>query len=130
MPRDSKTALNLVDVGRCSAAAVSFRDRCSFVPFDRCGTGGHEEGLRRIHGEAVGVKLDPSPVNRYAVNVGSVLGSPFLSGGQPESGQVHRRLTVRGRGRAFVVVRARESRAHGEGRQQVCSQGWSLGGRR
>jgi len=130
MPRDSKTALNLVDMGRCSVAAVSFRDCCSLAPFNRCGARGCEEGLRRTHGDAVGVKLDPSPVDRYAVNVGSVLGLPSLPGSQPGSGQAHRRLMAWGCGRALVVVRARESRAHGEGGQQVCSQGWSLGGRR
>jgi hypothetical protein len=64
-----------------------------------------------------GVKLDPTPDQQYAVNVGSVLGSPFPADDQSVDGQVHHRLMARGRGRAFVVVRARESRAHGEGRQ-------------
>ena len=43
---------------------------------------------------------------------------------------VHRRLTTLRRGRALVVVRARESCVHGEGGQQICGKDWSRGGRR
>jgi hypothetical protein len=130
MPRDSKTVGSRMVPGRRSSVAASFRGRCSYAPFIRCGARGRVEGLRRTHGDAVGVKLDPVPVNRDTVNVGSVLGSPSLLGSRPGSGQAHRRLLAWGRGRALVVVRARESRAHGEGGQQVCNAEWSLGGRR
>ena len=130
MPRDSKTTLNLADMGRCSGGAVSVYGCSSFVPCSWSGTEGRAESLRRTRGEAVGVKLDPIPVQRFAVNVGSVLRSPFPADDQSVDGQVHRRLMARGRGRALVVVRARESRAHGEGEQEVCRAEWSLGGRR
>jgi hypothetical protein len=117
MPRDSKTAPNLADMGRCSSGAVSVPGCSSCVPCSWSGTQGRAESLRRTRGEAVGVKLDPIPVERYAVNVGSVLRSPFPADGQSVDGQVHRRLMARGRGRALVVVRARESRVPGEGEQ-------------
>ena len=76
MPRDSKTARNLADVGRCSAGRVSFGGPPASVSFILCGTGDREEGLRRTCGDAVGVKLDPDPVHRWSVNVGSVWASP------------------------------------------------------
>ena len=117
MPRDSKTAPNLADMGRRSSGAVSVYGCSSFVPGSWSGPKDRAESLRRTRGEAVGVKLDPVPVQRCAVNVGSVLRSPFPADGQSVDGQVHRRLMARGRGRALVVVRARESRAPGEGEQ-------------
>ena len=117
MPRDSKTALNLADMGRRSSGAVSVYGCSSFAPGSWSGTKDRAESLRRTRGEAVGVKLDPVPVQRCAVNVGSVLRSPFPADGQSVDGQVHRRLMARGRGRALVVVRAWESRVPGEGEQ-------------
>jgi len=116
-PRDSKTAPNLADMGRRSSGAVSVYGCSSFAPCSWSGTKDRAESLRRTRGEAVGVKLDPAPVQRCAVNVGSVLRSPFPADGQSVDGQVHRRLMARGRGRALVVVRARESRVPGEGEQ-------------
>jgi hypothetical protein len=130
MPRDSKTAPNLVDMGRCSAGRVSIGGlpaSWSSIPYD---WGDREESLRRTRGDAVGVKLDPDPADRWAVNVGSVWASPHPSGSRPGGGQVHRRLTTLRRGRALVVVRAQESCAHGEGGQQICGREWSRGGRR
>jgi hypothetical protein len=83
MPRDSKTALNLADVGRRSSGAVSVYGCSSFAPPSWYGTEDRAESLRRTRGEAVGVKLDPIPVKRCAVNVGSVLRSPFPADDQP-----------------------------------------------
>lgn len=130
MPRDSKTARNLVDVGRCSAGQASVGGLSASGLSSLCGPGDREEGLRRTRGDAVGVKLDPDPTDRWAVNVGSDRALPYPSGGQPGDGQVHRRLMVPGRGGALVVVGGRESRPRGEGGQQVCSKNWSRGGRR
>ena len=130
MPRDSKTAQNLADVGRCSAGQAAVGGRPASGSSSLCGPGDHEEGLRRTRGDAAGVKLDPDPVNRQAVNVGSERASPSPSGNQPGGGQVHRRLMVAERGRALVVVRGRESRPRGEGGQQACSRDWSREGRR
>jgi len=70
-------------------------------------------------GEAAGAKLGADPVDRYMVNVGTVPGLPHPASSQLVGGQVHRRLMTPGRGGGSVVVRARESRAHGEGTQQV-----------
>ncbi len=82
MPGDSKTAPNLADMGRRSSGVVSVYGCSSFVPSSRSGAKDRAESLRRTRGEAVRVKLDPVPVQRCAVNVGSVLRSP-LPGRRP-----------------------------------------------
>ena len=93
--------------------------------------GGHEESLRRTHGDAVGEKLGASPVERLAVNVGTVSGPPSPAASQAGGGQARCRLSGRGPGGAFVVVRGRESRSHGEGRQLSRRRGTGRsGGRR
>ena len=46
--------------------------------------GGHGEGPRRNHGEAAGTKWGSSPVERTAVNVGTVPVLTHHPGGQPE----------------------------------------------
>jgi hypothetical protein len=79
--------------------------------------GGHEEGLRRTRGEAAGEKLGAAPVDRSAMNVGTILGLPAVGG------QARCRLLALGWGGAFVVVRGRESRPHGEGGQRICCIG-------
>src|ERR687894_575068 len=76
---------------------------------------GHGEGLRRTRGEAAGEKLGAAPVDRSAMNVGTTPGPPA------RCGQARCRLLAPGWGGAFVVVRGRESRPHGEGRQWTCS---------
>jgi hypothetical protein len=81
--------------------------------------GGHTESLRRRCGEAAGEKLGTAPVNRYVGNVGTLPGLPYSPACLAGGGQVRRRLWALGGDGAAVVVRARESRAHGEGRQQV-----------
>ena len=88
-----------------------------------CRWGGHAEGLRRRRGDAAGVELGGSLADRVVVNVGSVVMPPVLSGSQPEGGQVRRRLMASGRGGVPVVVRACERHVHGEGGQQVGSEG-------
>jgi hypothetical protein len=76
--------------------------------------GGHREGLRRTDGDAAGIQLGTALVDRQAGNVGSARRRP------PGGGQARRQLLAFGRGGAFVVVGARESRAQGEGRQRAC----------
>jgi hypothetical protein len=105
---------NLADVGRGAVRAVPGGVATPWLVF-RGWRGGHEEGLRRTHGEAAGAKLGAAPVDRSAMNVGTILGLP--AGG----GQARCRLLAPGWGGAFVVVRGRESRLHGEGRQRTCS---------
>jgi hypothetical protein len=73
----------------------------------------------------------PTPLTGYRVNVGTALAAPSPPAGQVGDGQDRRRLMPPGRGGASVVVRGRESRSHGEGRQRVRSHGIGMpGGRR
>ena len=69
-----------------------------------------------------GEKLVVYPVDRTAVNVGTRPVIPRPGG----AGKAQRLLMSLGGGGASVVVRGRESRSHGEGRQQVLS-GWLEG---
>lgn len=64
------------------------------------------------------------------VNVGTDPGAPYLPTCQVGIGQARCQLMVQGRDGAFVVVRGRESRSHGEGRQQVRSLGTGMSGDR
>lgn len=92
---------------------------------------GYEEGLRRTRGEAAGEELDAAPVDRRMVNMGTVPVLPVRPRIRRGGGQARRQLTGPGRGGAAVVLRARESRAHGEGRQHVRSLRTGMpGGRR
>jgi hypothetical protein len=67
--------------------------------------------VARLQGQSWGA----APVDRSAMNVGTILGLPAAGG------QARCRLLAPGWGGAFVVVRGRESRSHGEGRQRICS---------
>jgi hypothetical protein len=87
-----------------------------------CGkpSGGHGECLRRSRGDAAGVELGASPVDRLRVNVGTVRRRPRFT--CPAWGRAGASSADGvGRGGGFVVVGGRESRSHGEGSQQVCS---------
>jgi hypothetical protein len=86
-------------------------------------SGGHEEGLRRTRGEAAGEQLGTTSADRCMVNAGTRSGSPFPLASQAGGGQARCRLLALGGDGAAVVVRGRESRPHGEGRQQVRSGG-------
>ena len=105
---------NLADVGRGAVHVCPIGWATPASEF-RGWRGGHEEGLRRTRGEAAGEKLGAAPVDRSAMNVGTILGLPAVGG------QARCRLLAPGWGGAFVVVRGRESRPHGEGRQRICS---------
>jgi hypothetical protein len=122
MPRDSKTAQNLVDAGRCSAGRAPVGSPPASGLSSLCGPGDRAEGLRRTRGDAAGVKLGPAPADRWPVNVGSAWALPYPPGVQPGGGQARRPLTAPGRGRAPVVVRRRESRRHGEGGSRLAAR--------
>jgi hypothetical protein len=107
---------NLADVGRGAVHALLIGWATPASEF-RGRRGGHEEGLRRTCGEAAGEKLGATPVDRSTMNVGTTPGLPAVGG------QARCRLLALGWGGAFVVVRGRESRPHGEGRQRICSVG-------
>ena len=122
------TGSNLVDVGRVTARAELTQGGATLIPGNVGRVGGHGECLRRTHGDAVGVELGTDPVDRYIVNVGTILLPPFPPPRQGGGGQTHRRLTAWGWDGVFVVVRARESRVHGEGRQQARNSGTVMPG--
>ncbi len=70
---------NLVDVGRGAVHACPDRLATPASEF-RGWRGGHEEGLRRTRGEAAGEKLGAAPVDRSAMNVGTIRGLPAIGG--------------------------------------------------
>jgi hypothetical protein len=130
-PVSGVPALNLADMGRSAACAY------------RLGRGGRLRKPGEIAGpEAVvkvcGVAMARLPGHSWAPTSstgrmserGNRLGSPFWLASQAASGQVRRRLMTRRRGGASVLVRGRESRPHGEGRQQVRSRGVGMPGGR
>ena len=86
--------------------------------------------LRVSRGEAAGEELGADPVERMAVNVGTARDRPPPRPARSGGGQVHRRLMVAGWGGAAVVVRGRESRPHGQGRQRVRSGRTGMSGGR
>jgi hypothetical protein len=125
-PRNISTGSNLADMGRVQCTPPDLGGDFEAGLARRWE--GHGESLRRRRGDAAGVQLDGSPVDRWVVNVGSGLASPCAPSG---AGQVRRRLTMPGRGGGPVVVRARERRVHGEEGQQVGSGRAGIpGGRR
>src|SRR6476659_54450 len=95
------------------------RARCAPVPVDRggelpvshvgAGPGGHGEVLRGSRGEAAGIELGSSFVERIAVNTGTVPVCPVLRGQRADPGWARCRPTGPGRGGAAVVLRAGES---------------------
>src|SRR5204862_3101385 len=84
-----------------------------------CLPGGHGEVLRGSRGDAAGIELGSSFVERIAVNTGTVPVCPAARGQRAETGWARCRPTGPGRGGAAVVLRAGESPAHGEGRQRL-----------
>lgn len=121
-PLKGGTGSNLVDLGRATVRDGFYRGRRLrsrlFTSVGRpspqyCGFG---------DGEAVAAKLGADPVNRDTVNVGTLPGLPSLPSIGLASGQAHRQPTTPAGGGGSVVVRARESRVHGEGTQRVRSR--------
>jgi hypothetical protein len=72
----------------------------------------------------------PNPSNGHRVNVGTVLAVPPCRPAGAAGGKARRRLMPPGRDGGVVVVRARESRVHGEGPQRDRSTSAAGGGRR
>ena len=130
-PLKSRTGSNLVDVGRIAVRAQINVHLGDSGTGELGQPGGRGECLRRTHGDAAGEKLGASPVERSAVNVGTIPGSPFPPASQAGDGQARRRPIVPGWGGVLVVVRAWESHVPGEGGQRVGRGGTGMpGGRR
>jgi hypothetical protein len=130
-PLKSGTGSNLVDVGRAAVRVDLSHGETTPKPTIDVGGEATVNACGVAVGEAAAAKLGADPADRYMVNVGTVVVSPFPANSQLVGGQAHRRLMARRRGGGFVVVRARESRAHGEGTQLVRSAVAGMpGGRR
>jgi hypothetical protein len=87
--------------------------------------------LRGSRGEAAGEELGAHPVERSAVNVGTAVRWSRGPAIQAGAGRAHRQPGALRQGGAAVVVRGRESRSHGQGRQRVRSRNAGMpGGRR
>ena len=118
--RKRGTGSNLADMGRDAVRADFTDEEATPMPGNVDRLGGHAEGLRRRRDDAAGAELGTDPVDRDMVNVGTVRDRPCAPARHAGVwGQAHRRLVVAWRGGAFVVVRGRESRSHGEGGQRV-----------
>jgi hypothetical protein len=121
-------ARNLADMGWNAEQPGGRQNGCRDI---RCGQSrrpdGHEEGLRRTRGWPQGYSWAPTLSIDSVVNVGTVPAYPVRGWG----GQARRLPVALARGGAVVLVRAGESPAHGEGRQQVRGgRTGMLGGRR
>ena len=129
-PLKRGTGSNLVDAGRGAVHAELTQGEATPIRGYVGPVGGHIECLRRRCGDAAGEELGTDPVDRYMVNVGTISVSPNPPPSQGGGGQTRRRSMAWGWGGASVVVRARESRVHGEGRQRVRNSGTARPGAR
>src|SRR5436305_15233042 len=80
--------------------------------------GGHAECLRRRHGGAAGTEPGSSSAERITVNAGTIRAGSRRRASSLLSGIGASAAERAGRGGAAVVVRGRESRSHGGGRQR------------
>jgi hypothetical protein len=117
--RKRRAGSNLADMGRSAVRVSRGIARETTSDLD-------EVAGREAIPNACGVGVARLPGNSWApdsptgqmVNVGTTRWSPSPPSCQDGGGKAHRRLMTAGWGGAFVVVRAGESPAHGEGRQQ------------
>jgi hypothetical protein len=131
-PESNSAGSNLVDLGRSAVHALLPRgrgdSRVGCRSADREAT---RKGCGVLVARLPGNSWTPSPSTGHVVNVGTARRPPFPPAGQAGGGQARRRLMIAGWDGASVVVRGRESRPHGQGRQQVRSRGAGRpGGRR
>lgn len=117
--RNRGTGSNLADVGRDAVHAEQTNGEATPGTVIDAGPGGREESLRRTRGDAAGAELGTDPADRHTVNMGTLSHLPYPVRCQLTGGQGHRRPMGAAGGGAAVVVRGRESRPHGQGRQQA-----------
>ena len=102
---------------RCNAHPAIFDGRGTSRSVDVAG----REVMVNACGVAVtrlqGHSWAPTPSKGSGMNVGTISLVPFRCPARAAGGKTCRRLMPSGWGGGFVVVRARESRAHGEGTQ-------------
>ena len=150
-PQETATSSNLADVGwvatrtRTTTALplsgltdlgwVAARTRSTPVGWGtlRLGDVAGREAMVNACGVAVarlqGHSWAPTPSKGSRVNVGTIHAVPFPASSLLVGGKICRRSMPSGWGGGPVVVRARESRAHGEGVQRVRSTIVERGGR-
>ena len=132
-PQDETTSSNLADVGW-----VATRTRATMHLLSCRGTLGSGDvagreatlkacgvGVARLQGHS----WASTPSKGSRVNVGTIPAVPSPASSLLVGGKTCRRLMLPGWGGGPVVVRARESRAHGEGVQRVRSVNVDRGGR-
>jgi hypothetical protein len=130
-PLKRGTGSNLVDGGRAAVGVDLSHGETTPKPASDAGGEATVNVCGVAVGEAVAAKLGVDPADRCMVNVGTVAGLPFPASRLLVGGQAHRRLRTPQRDGGSVVVRARESRVHGEGTQPVRSADAGMpGGRR
>jgi hypothetical protein len=122
-PESNPPAPNLVDLGRSAAHAPRQRVGDSTAGYRSAGLEATRKGCGVLVARLPGNSWAPRPSTGRMVNVGTARRPPFPPAGQAGGGQARRWLMVAGRDGASVVVRGRESRPHGQGRQQVRSRG-------
>ena len=133
-PQDETTSSNLADVGW-----VATRTRATTTVLLLCrGTLGlGDVAGREATPKACGVGVArlqghcwaSTPSKGSRMNVGTIPTVPFPASSLLVGGKTCRRLMLAGWGGGPVVVRARESRVHGEGVQRVRSVNVDRGGR-
>ena len=129
--RNCGTGSNLVDMGRGAARAERIHGEATSWSVIDAGFGGCRESLRRTCSEAVGAELGTAPVDRDTMNMGTLSCLPFPVCSQHAGGQGRAHPMGTAGGGVAVVVRGRESRPHGQGRQRVRNSGRVMpGGRR
>ena len=116
-PRNEAADSNLVDEGRFAVGAERLGGEARPVLVMDAVAGNHAESLRRRHDHAAGEELGTDPADWEMVNMGTTTRPAVCSHGQCESGQARRRPVAVWWGGVVLVVRGRESRPHGEGRQ-------------
>ena len=81
-PRKSSAGSNLTDMGRCAVrGCLVWLGQPTPKPVQRSGGEATVKCLRRSRGDAVGVKVGASLIDRFVVNVGTIRGRP--PGGYP-----------------------------------------------
>jgi hypothetical protein len=127
-PRNYDTGSNLADLGRTQCTTTSAPSVVDSEADSTYRWGGHAESLRRKRGDAAGVELGTSPVDRFRGERGNCPRSSLRRASSPCRGQAHRRLMAVGQDGGSVVLGGRESRPHGEGGQQVGSKDTGMPG--
>jgi hypothetical protein len=120
--RNRGTGSNLADLGRAAVHADRSDGEATSGTGMHAGPGGHEECLRRTRDDAAGAELGTDPTDRHTANMGTLSRLPSPACRQHVEGQGRCHLMGGAGGGAAVVVRGRESRPHGEGRQQVSNK--------